>query len=147
MPKNTCEIQVGRLLEIRASKGYETPQDVEDMIGMIKQAVQKLPADVKHVTVADWRACKVLSEAACEEATRMFNATNPRTERSALLCTDASPTAVWQFVRLITSASNAQRRLFTREDELIEWLGEVLDPAERRRLQQFLSSTNKIGAH
>lgn len=139
MAKNTCELHVGRLLEVRVAKGYDTAQDVDDMIAMIKQAVQRLPADVKHVTVADWRACKVMSEAACIEATRMFTTTNPRTERSALLCTDASPTAVWQFVRLISSASNSQRRLFTQLDEMLAWLGEVLDPAERQRLQQFLA--------
>lgn len=144
--KNTCEVHVGRLLEIRVSKGYETAQDVEDMISMIKQAVQGLPDDVKHVTVADWRACKVLTEAACIEATRMFNTTNPRTERSALLCNDSSPTAVWQFVRLITSASNSQRRLFTSVDEMVAWVSEVLDPAERKRLQQFLTRPAQAAA-
>ena len=55
MAANSCEIRAGRLLQIRVAKGYESPQDVDDMISMIRAATSQLPAEEKHVTVADWR--------------------------------------------------------------------------------------------
>lgn len=55
MSENSCELRVGRLLEIRLVKGYETVEDVEHMISMIRANVGKLPEDVRHVTIADWR--------------------------------------------------------------------------------------------
>jgi hypothetical protein len=140
MARNTCELRVGRLLEIRVAKGYKTPDDVEEMIRMIGEQIGRLPADVKHVTIADWRRCQVMSEAACERATHMFTKTNPRTERSAILCDDASPTAILQFLRLVTTGNNRERRLFRRGDELLAWLSEVLDDKERARLEEFLSA-------
>jgi hypothetical protein len=128
-------------LEIRVAKGYKTPDDVDEMIRMIGEQIGRLPADVKHVTVADWRLCQVMSEAACERATHMFMKTNPRTERSAILCSDASPTAIWQFLRLVTAGSHPARRLFRRPDELLTWLSEVLDVSERARLEEFCNAS------
>jgi hypothetical protein len=142
MARNTCELRVGRLLEIRVSKGYRTPDDVDEMIRMIGEQAARLPADVKHVTVADWRLCQVMTEAACERATHMFMKTNPRTERSAILCDDGSPTAIWQFLRLVTTGHHRERLLFRRIDEMLAWLSEVLDDKERARLEEFIRESD-----
>jgi hypothetical protein len=140
MVRNTCELRVGRLLEIRVAKGYRTPDDVDEMIRMIGEQVSRLPPDVKHVTVADWRLCQIMSAPACERATHMFMKTNPRTERSAILCNDASPTAIWQFLRLVTTGDHSERRLFRHGDQLLAWLSEVLDDKERARLEEFVGA-------
>jgi hypothetical protein len=64
--------------------------------------------------------------------------TNPRTQRSAISCNDTSPTALWLFLRLVTTGNYQERRLFPRCDELLAWLSEVLDDKERTRLEEFL---------
>lgn len=139
MTANTCEVHVGRLLEIRVSKGYHTPEDVDAMMEAMRACVQQL-SHAKHVTVADWRACKLMSAAACERATQMFLASNPTTERAAILCSEQSPTAVWQFLRLVSTGDNPNRRLSKSVAEVVEWLGEVLTPEERARLEAFLAT-------
>jgi hypothetical protein len=140
MPRNTCEVRVGRLLEVRVAKGYHTPQDVDDMTSMMLAEIEKMPAGVKHVTIADWRTCKVMSEAACERATAMFLHSNPTTERSSIVCSESSPTAVWQFLRLVATGNNAHRRVFRSALEAIDWTAQVLSPEERNRLEEFLAS-------
>lgn len=140
MGANTCELNVGRLLEIRVGKGYETPDDVKHMIGMIRARVSTLPDDVKHVTIADWRACRVLTTEAAAHALNMLRGVNPRTERSLMLHTGESPTAVMQFLRLVREAEHPNRRLFTDAEEALAWVSEVLTPAEAERARTFLTA-------
>lgn len=137
MPKNTAEIRVGRLLEIRVAKGYETVGDVDDMISMIKTAVSHLPPQTKHVTFADWRACKVMLPDAVERAHQMLVGTNPRTERSAILVSRDSPTAIMQFFRLVQEAEHPHRRIFYDASPLADWLDEVLTADEKARLRSM----------
>lgn len=139
MVANSCEIRAGRLLQIRVAKGYESPQDVDDMIAMIRASTSQLSGEMKHVTVADWRRCSVLSADAAERALKMLLTVNPRTERSAVLYSNASPTAVMQFVRLVREAKNPNRRIFLHPAELITWLEEVLTPGESSQLRLFLA--------
>jgi hypothetical protein len=138
MRENACERRVGRLLEIRVVKGYETADDVDQMIRMIGACVTALPADVRHVTVADWRLCKVLANDAADRAVEMMRGTNPRTERSAVLHSTDSPTAVMQFLRLVRESEHPRRRLFSDKAALLDWIGEVATPEELRRAQEFL---------
>ncbi|HEX6242234.1 MAG TPA: hypothetical protein VFZ61_15090 [Polyangiales bacterium] len=139
MGTNTCELNTGRLLEIRVGKGYETPDDVKNMIAMIRARVSTLPDDVKHVTIADWRACRLLTTEAAEHALNMFRGVNPRTERSLLIHTGQSPTAVMQFLRLVREADHPNRRLFTDVEQALAWVNEVLTPAEAERARVFLA--------
>jgi hypothetical protein len=138
MPRNTCQWNIGRVLEIAVPAGYESATDVDDMIAMIRERVGAMPPDVRHITIADWRACKVLSTSAAERALDMLRGTNPRTERSAMLHTRDSPTAVMQFLRLVREAEHPQRRIFTDAAELLAWVGEVLTPQELARVEAFL---------
>lgn len=141
MSENTCEITTGRLLEIRVAKGYETLQDVDDMIAMIRACVGRLPENARHVTLADWRGCKVLTKTAASRVIEMMRGTNPRTERSVLLHANDSPTAIMQFLRLVRESDNEQRRLFSDPEAALAWLGEVLAPEELRRARDFLLPT------
>jgi len=142
MHENTCELKVGRLLEIRVAKGYETPEDVEHMIQRIRACVGQLPNDARHVTIADWRMCKILTKAAATRAVEMMRGTNPRTERSVLVHSESSPTAVMQFLRIVREAENPHRRLFNETQAALAWAGEVLNPEERRRAQAFLGQSS-----
>lgn len=140
MRKNTCELHVGRLVEVRAFGGFETTRDVEEFVQQIRGCVRRLPPGSRHVTVADWRACRVLSEAACAHMVSIFATANPSTERSALLGNPASPTANWQLLRLIAAGDNDRRRLFQSVPELLSWTSEALSDHERVRLEQFLDA-------
>jgi hypothetical protein len=67
---------------------------------------------------------------------------NARTERSAALASPESPVAVLQFVRLIRESQLPDRKMFYSPSEVVDWLKEVLTPAETERLQQFLAEVH-----
>jgi hypothetical protein len=138
MPLNTAQLRVGRLLEVRAADGFRSVASVDRMFENVERELSSLPAGQRHVTIADWRECQVMSpEAARRLSTRMAS-TNLRTERSAALAAQGSPTTVLQFLRVIRESGHPDRKLFFSEVELIDWLAEVLTPAETLRLRVFL---------
>jgi hypothetical protein len=141
MVKNTAEIRVGRLVEVRISEGYRTAEDVDRLSDAMVAAVATLPAGQKHVTVADWMRCSLMTPVAVGRLTERMVATNARTERSALLAVTDLPVAVMQFLRVVRQAALPDRRLFFSATPLIQWLGEVLTPAESARLREFLAET------
>jgi len=139
MSQNTASLTVGRLLEVRASAGYRTAADVDAIFAAIGREVSKLPADVHHVTVVDWRHCPLMSPEAAEHMLKRIASVNSSTERSAALAREDAPLAVLQFVRLIRDANLPDRKLFTDASDLYHWLAEVLTPLERLRLKDFLA--------
>jgi hypothetical protein len=138
MHSNTAKIVVGRLLEIRADAGYRTRADVDALFDMIETEIAKLPADVQHVTVVDWRRCPVMSPEAAERIAVRISHTNSGTLRSAALAKPDAPVAVLQFLRVIREAGFADRKLFFKAAELVAWLQPTLTTAETRRLREFL---------
>jgi hypothetical protein len=137
MGSNTCETRVGRLLEIRVGAGYDTVADVDAMIAQIAREVAHI-APKKVVIAADWRPIKLMSAQAAGRALDMLTTGNPAIERSAILVSDRSPTAVMQFFRLVRESHNENRRLFSDPSDLAAWLDEVLAPEEAARLHVFL---------
>jgi hypothetical protein len=77
MLRNTCEVVVGRLLEIRVAAGYRTVADVDEMIAMIRESVSKLPSATKVVIAADWRAVQVMPPDTAARAREMLAGANP----------------------------------------------------------------------
>lgn len=139
MATNTCEVKVGRLLEIRVSAGYRSVADVDAMIEMIADRVAATPGDT-IVIAADWRPIRLMSAAASDRALAMLTRWSPRIERSAILTSSASPTAVMQFFRLVRASGHPARRIFGDSLEMRAWLDEVLSPVESERLRRFLSA-------
>ena len=64
---------------------------------------------------------------------------NPHFERSAALGSKQSPLTMLQFLRLVRDSGNKERRLFDDVTELCAWLDDILSPAERARLREFLA--------
>src|SRR5262245_59899891 len=112
MGTNTCEMPVGRLLEIRVDGGFRSVDDVRGMVDLIGAHLGRLPPTRNVVVAADWRNCPIMSPAASEHAVGMMTRNNPRVERSAALVSDSSPTAVLQFVRLVRNTGHPLRRIF-----------------------------------
>jgi hypothetical protein len=139
MPSNTARVRVGRLLEIRADAGYRTAADVDTLFDMLESELAKVqPPGERHVAVVDWRRCPVMSPEAAERIGARIAGMNARTERSAALARSDAPVAVLQFLRVIRAAGLSDRKLFFNEVELVEWLKDILTPAENQRLSEFL---------
>jgi hypothetical protein len=128
------------LLEVRIAAGYRSVGDVSALFQQVGREVAKLPPGTKHVTVVDWRHCPLMAPEAAEFLISQMVAVNPATERSAAIARQDAPLAVLQFLRLIRDAGSPHRRLFFSEDELCDWLAEVLSPAESARLHAFLNA-------
>ena len=136
--ENTCQLVVGRLLEIRVDAGYRSPAGVDAMIAMVKNLLAPLSPHERIVIAADWRRCAVLGAGTAERAVAMFNS-NPRILRSGILIMPDSPTALMQVMRLVSEAKLADRRVFTSPEAQMQWLGEVTTPKEQARLGAFLA--------
>ncbi|HVY32597.1 MAG TPA: hypothetical protein VHB79_38940 [Polyangiaceae bacterium] len=138
---NTAAVRVGRLLEIRVASGLRSAEDVDAHFVSIAQALESVPAGQRHVTVADWRTCPVMSPEAAQRFGQCIAQYNARTERSAALANQEAPVTVLQFMRVIREAGLPDRKLFFSEPELESWVGEVLTEAERERLREFLAES------
>jgi hypothetical protein len=138
MPANTCEFNVGRLMEIRVAAGYRSMSDVDEMIKMMVDRVSKLPADAKYVIAADWRNVTVMAPETAARVRVMLSKANARIERSSILTAADQSTANLQVQRLVREAENENRRHFVNPREQHAWLSEILTPEESRRLAEFL---------
>jgi len=136
--KNSCRINEGRLMEIDVASGYQTVRDVDEMIAMIGREFGRVPETTRIVIVADWRPCRLFTEAVAERAVKMLLTGNLRVERSAILHRSTQPTSVLQVFRLVKEAHFDNRKGFTQTGELEAWLGEILGERERIRLRSFL---------
>jgi hypothetical protein len=143
----TVEMNMGKLLEVRAS-GFRTVAEVDAMFQELasvvaaKSPTSKSGADgeveERHVTVADWRQCMLMSGEAAARLQEGMKESNPNVIRAAAIASHDSPSAVMQFVRVVRDSQHEGRRLFFDEDELVRWLSEVLTLTETARLRIFL---------
>lgn len=136
---NSARLHVGRLVEIRADRGYRSIADVDDIFAQIARLIPNLPAEGKAVIVTDWRRCGIMSKEASEYILPKITATNSLVIRSAAITSRGSPTTVMQFARIIRESQHQDRRIFFETEELVTWLDEVLVPAEQARLRAFLA--------
>ncbi len=140
MPENSCEVRIGRLLEVRTDRGYYSLDDVEAMRDRLMLAFERIPMGHQAVIVADWRKARLMDGEAAQSAGAMIATFNHRVERSGILVSSDSPIAVLQFLHLARETHHPQRRIFHFEEEMVAWLGELLSVEERWRLIEFLQS-------
>jgi hypothetical protein len=138
MAENTCAVHAGRLLEVRADRGYCSLDDVETMRARLARTFDALPPDSKVVIAADWRRTQLMDGEAAQAASAMIATFNHRVERSGILVADESPLCVLQFLHFVRETHHPQRRIFCFEDELSAWLSDLLTGEERVRLGEFL---------
>ena len=137
--RNTCRIVQGRLMEIDVAVGYRTVADVDEMIGLIGSTLAAQPSRTRVVIAADWRPCKLFTPEVAARALTMLSGVNPRIERSGILHREDQATSVLQVMRLVKESHHPNRRVFTDTTLMGDWLCEVLDLRESRRLREFLS--------
>lgn len=136
---NSCQIRVGRLLEVDVAAGYRTVEDVTQMIVRSHAQFAMLADQRQAVVAADWRACKLFTPEVSERVLRMMVGMTPHIERAGILHLADQATSILQVVRLARECQFVNRQIFTRASQMERWLGEVLDPAERQRLHAFLA--------
>jgi hypothetical protein len=59
--------------------------------------------------------------------------------RNGVLVPTANATVTMQLTRIVREANSDRRRVFRDAGQLESWLGEVLNPSERQRLERFLA--------
>jgi hypothetical protein len=131
----SLECTVGRLVESR----LWTPRTVVEVARFaekVRQVVLRLPG--KCVICADWRAARVLSPDVADALVELFQRNNPHLERSAVLLSGKDASFQLQVERAAREAANEMRRTFLVASQMRAWLAEVLDDAERRRMNEFL---------
>ncbi len=130
----TANRRVGRLVEIYC----ESPVDV----GQAKALAASLRyiaqgAGTEIVTCADIRRVRVFPPDVSELLIDLMRSTNGTSIRSAFVFEPSSIFGM-QMDRMVREARNPDRHCFTSKDAALLWLSDVLKPAERRRLEQFL---------
>lgn len=139
VPRNTCQIVEGRLLEIDIAAGFNEPSDIDAQIKLIVSTLSHLGPDLRVVIAADWRPCKLFTPETAERAIKLFSDLNARIERSGILHRMDQPTSVLQVLRLIRETHFDRRRVFTHVEDLFAWLDPVLNANERARLREFFA--------
>ena len=145
MSSNTVGIRVGRLMEISVQEGFRSVEDVEKQRARITAALDTIPKNQLVVIAADWRQCQLMSQAAANAMGPMIGDFNARIERSAILGSPTSPSAVLQFLRVVRESRHPARRVYEERGPLLTWLCECLTDAERERLIEFILPARDSG--
>ncbi len=131
------EKHTGRLIEARLGTPLSRV-DIENVIQQVRMNIVASPAKV--VCCVDLTQLSALPPDAIELFLAMFTRDNPRIERSGFLLNRVGTALGMQVARMIRQAGSVARMTFEDPPALAAWLAEVLSPAERARLTEFLGS-------
>lgn len=127
---------VGRLLTTR----FISPITPDDLVEFQRQRTalrEKLGND--RAVVMDFRQAQVLPPDLADTLTGLLSGANPGLLRNGVLLPAVGAVVAMQLQRIVREAHNDRRRTFRSTAELEEWLGEILDENERKKLHEFLS--------
>lgn len=127
-------------MEIRIAAGFATEADVDAQIDRVKRTMGKLPPSVNVVIAADWRKLTIMPRPVAERAVKLLTTTSDRIERSGILASPGSPTALMQFFRIVQESLHPSRKVVTSESELEAWIGSALTPQELARFRAFIKA-------
>jgi hypothetical protein len=131
----TMGTQVGRLLEIRLS-GMVTLEEVQDFVQRSEKNPHLLPRP--YLICTDVRKVKWLSPQFADMISNIMSQHNDVVERQAIIIDEGNAVGIMQLKRIIRDAGSSARRHFFDEQEMIDWLGEVMNKKEKLRLIDFL---------
>jgi hypothetical protein len=133
----TIESNSGRLIEIRMS-GTITERELHDNLPTFRKVCAL--ADNQVVICVDQRTMHVLPQNVAESLLRIMRDDNSIVVRSAVVV-GAAPIQTMQQDRLRRQAAGPERRVFVDPREAADWLSEVLQEDEQKRLHQFLQAS------
>jgi hypothetical protein len=134
------EHRVGRLFEARVF-ALATPTDVDLYTGEFTP--QLLGSVSKPVLCADHRPVHIYTPKIADMLVELFKTMNARWDRVAILVAPSNATLALQLQRIVRESGNPARRVFFEPPQVIDFLQEVLTPAELARLTSFLSEPFK----
>lgn len=127
------ENHVGRLCEVRIA----SPLTATDLA--IFEEGQRLAAnDDARILCTDCRGIEVLAPETAEQLLDSLRTYGKGLLRNGVLVEPGKAVAALQIERMLRQARHPGRRLFRRKEDLIAWLDEILDDAEKARLRVFL---------
>ncbi len=129
-----AENAVGRLVEVRFASPL-TLDEVKEFVGEHRAITNRLAR--KYVGVVDLLQADVFPIPVAEALIQLLSGMAPMVERTALLIRESALFAL-QVERVIRNSNHPDRRVFRDPEQLKAWLGEVLDPTERARLERFV---------
>lgn len=129
-----AENAVGRLVEVRFASPL-TLDEVKEFVTEHRAITNRLAR--KYVGVVDLLQADVFPIPVAEALIQLLSGMAPMVERTALLIRESALFAL-QVERVIRNSNHPDRRVFRDPEQLKAWLGEVLDPTERARLERFV---------
>jgi hypothetical protein len=119
---------------------FSNPLTMDDVKPFLKQVVEFLDQSPGGgMTLCDLRRASGFSPPVADTLTALMRKDNPRMLRNACLLADGASLFAVQILDMLREAGGKTRRAFTEADGAAAWLGELLDPAEREALTQFLA--------
>lgn len=136
----TVAVVAGRVLEARVF-GLRTLEDVNRYEHDIRLATAGHTGQL--IGVCDLRAAdhagEIFAPDVADAVLGLLTRTSPRMEKSAILLPRGAATFHLQMDRLVRESKHPGRRAFREAADLKAWLSGSLTPAERERLERFLS--------
>ena len=134
----SIENQAGRLVECRIRSPITLP-DVKAFADRLRLVLPAAAAARGKVVIGvDLRGANVFPPDVSDAFIAIMRSDNPMVERSGFIAGDSALFGL-QVERMIRDANNPARRAFRDVGALQTWLGEVLEPAEKTRLEAFLA--------
>ncbi len=127
--------RVGRLFETR----FASPIDQTELEAFDRERARMRIQGDERIVIMDFRRAAILPPELADKLVELLHGPNPKLLRNAVLVPTSNATVAMQLARIVREANNDRRRVFRTPRELEAWLGEVLDPSERHRLQRFLA--------
>jgi hypothetical protein len=132
--------RVGRLVELRVGPGLDVNQ-AKEFASRTQTVLQLVPRKV--VVCTDLRGAHTFAADVAAVFLQLMKGDNPKIERNALVFAKGDESLHLQMERLVRMSEHDARRCFQQVAPAELWLGELLNPAEKAELAQFLHSSQK----
>lgn len=138
----SLDVRQGRLIEGRIT----SPVVLSEVAAFGRRLKELLGSIAGPVVICtDLRGANLFPPDVADGFVTLMKTDNPRLERSAFLVGESAIFGL-QVERLIRDARNTARRTFRDTALLVNWLGEVVDPKERARLDAFIAEPGLLRA-
>ena len=130
----TVEKVVGHLVEIRANR-LDTIEDVKKFSDAIMRTGASTP---DAVLLVDLRTPVVFPQPVAAAVSELMTRANKVRRKTAIMLAGEHAVFSMQLGRLVRQVGDPKRQTFTDVDEALNWLGDSLTDAEKKRARTFL---------
>ena len=131
---HTMRNVVGRLVEVRVASPLSL-REVDEFRREHLAALPDLPE--RYVGAVDLRRADIFPVEVAQRFIALLSEIAPLVERTGFLIGEGAVFAL-QIERILRNSAHPQRRAFREPEPLKSFLGEILTPLERARLDEFL---------